>query len=363
MFRVSTRSAVLVAALLFLAVVSPALAAPIPPQLDLAADLKYLPGNTNLFFVIRMDHLLASDSFKKLRKEIPMMEKDFDQGFRKEFGFEISNVELMVFGGHPQEGEPTGVVHLKTAIKAETVVNARKEPRYPGDKGTTFKEEKVGTLTLYVPDQEHRPALCMVNDKTMLVGRSKDLKEVLERNKPVDLSIGMLAALKAAEPATVTVVMDAKVLTIGKPPMLPGVDFAKVIDGTTGLSLTLKVGSEVTLRGVAVCKDGQAAADVKKQAEALRDYAVKAMQAGPPNVVPKEVVELPGKIAIAAKGSLCEATLTVKDDAVIGLIKAWIVPSGSKPDNVKPTETKPIEKKPPVDPKSPSEKPPVEKKP
>ncbi len=76
--------------------------------------------------------------------------------------------------------------------------------------------------------------------------------------------------------------MDGKVLAADKPAMVPGVDFNKVVEGVTGASLTIKVGTEVSLRGVAVCRDVRSAGEVKTQADALQKAAVDFMKTAPP---------------------------------------------------------------------------------
>jgi hypothetical protein len=312
-------------------------------------DFKYLPADTNLLFVVKMDQIVASDAFKKLRKEIPMFDKEAEKGFRSEFGFDISNVDRITMGGNVKSEGPVGFIRLKKPVTAEAIVKARSEPRFQGDKGTTFKDEKVGSFTVFVPDKEYRDAFCLVTADNLVHGRVKQLEAVLEANpKPPLASAGMQAALKEAESgATVTLVMDGKVLTAEKPPPIPGVDFAKLADGVSGMSLTVKLGGgNVALRGVGVCKDEKTAEDVKKQAEAILKFLGEQMKNLPPNAVPKDLLDLPGKVKIRTKGNLGEATLTVKDEAAIAFLRLLFEPRPvPKPEN-KPGETKPIEKKP-----------------
>jgi hypothetical protein len=327
--------AVLAAALVPLLLIAPA------PAADAGGDFKYLPADTNLLFVIRMDQLLASDVFKKMRKEIPMFDKEFEGVFLREFGFEIGNIERMTMGGNVKGERPIGIFHLKDAVKAETILKARSAPRFPGDKGTTFKEEKVGANTMYVPNQEFREAFCVLNDKTMVFGTTKALKATLEQDKKPDLPAGLQAALKEADAAaTVTLAMDLKaVLAAERPPMIPGVDFDKVRDNVTGASLTVKLGNDIVIRGVAVCKDEKAAEEVKTQAEAFRTAMIEQLKKAPPGV-PKELMDLPGKVKLSTNGNLGVATATVKDDVVIAFVKVTMGVGATRPP------AKPIDKKP-----------------
>ncbi len=345
--------AVLAAALLAAGQAAPARGA------DAADAARYIPADASAVVVVQGDQLLASEGFKKLRKEIPMIDQEFTGGFKKEFGFELSNVDRLSMGVKAKEGRPVGVFQLKSPVKAETVLKAASAPLSDGGKGTTYKEEKVGTMTIYVPDMEYREALCFVNDKTILYGRMKELKAVLEADKKPVLSDGLQAAIKAADPkATVMVAFDVKaILSAEKPPPIPGVDFKAIVDSVNGGCFTVTDGgTDVLFRGVAVCADAKAVLEAKTQAEALRKFVIEQMKMAPPGV-PKGVLDLPGKVKIATKGNLCEATLTVKVDDAIDLIKATILGQPRREGPVpKPTVDKPA--KPALDPK-----PPVEKKP
>src|SRR5262249_44661963 len=132
-----------VLAVVVLAVARPSAAAP-PP---LADDYRFWPPDSDILFVAHLDKLIASDPVKKLRKDIPEFDKGIE-GFRIEFGVPITEVERMAASGR-MKGTGLTVLHVKKAVKAADVVAAHKEPRFEGDKGRTYKEEKVGKLTLY----------------------------------------------------------------------------------------------------------------------------------------------------------------------------------------------------------------------
>ena len=83
------------------------------------------------------------------------------------------------------------------------------------------------------------------------------------------------------------------------------------------------------------------------------------MKSVPPNVIPKGVMEIPAMVKMTTKGSSAEATLTVKADDAVALIKATMVPIQGRTTSPPPLEVKPI--KPSAVPTP--VKPPVEKKP
>ena len=160
---------------------------PTPPAPKVADDYQFLPATTNVLMVYRLDQLFASDGFKVLRKEFPdMVEKELETSFRKSFGFDITNVEWMTYGGNVKEG-PVAIIHLKNAVAVETIKKARSEPRFEGDMGTAFKEEKIGSAILYVPDgreeETYRQAFCMVKDKLLLIARAQEFARPSTRRK------------------------------------------------------------------------------------------------------------------------------------------------------------------------------------
>jgi len=292
-------------------------------------ELKYVPDGANAIFSVRVAEGLASDGFAKLKKQIPDIETKGFAEFKKDFGFDLTNVERMTGGGKMDEGGgPVMVMTLKQPVKAEDVKKAREEPRYKGDKGTTLKETKVGSFTMYEPEKdEYREAFCLVSDKVLVVARAKQLKPVLERNKAPEWSAGIQAGLKQADfSAAMCSVVDTASLQKdlkGKPSPLPGVDPEKAIQAMNAVVITGKLaGADLNLRVAAVCKDAAGAADVKKQAdEALKLLApmAKAMaQNLPPEM--REAGDLPEKIKTAVSGDVAEMTLAVPQDTGVKLL-------------------------------------------
>jgi hypothetical protein len=319
MFILRTRALIPSIALLALALAPPALATDEP---DSADDFKYLPADTDLLIMIRMDQLNAGDTFKKLCKEFPTME----QGIRKEFGLEFANVQRIV------GNDKVLVIYLKNGITPETIAKAMGEPRFPKDKATTFKKETVNSLTVYVPETGDREAFCLVNDKTLVMSDTKLLKDVLARDKAPGLAPGLRAALKESDStATVTIAMGSTGLRVGcKGPLIrqeimtrTGVDIYELKTPILGVFLTAKVDRDVSLRGVVVCEKGQSAEEYKKFAAAIRAYGSKRMKE---LSLPKNLIEAMDKIQLSAKDNLAVATLTVTDDVAIAFIKAVFLP-------------------------------------
>jgi len=313
----------------------------------------------NVLLVVRLDQLLASSAFEKMRRA-SVVTGFMQEGFRQTFGFGTENVERIIVGfnnKHPDRW--ISVFHLNSAIKAETILKAK-----ASDPEQKLIEEKVGSFTLHAPAKGE--GFCLVHDRTLLKSGAKELKAVLARTGPADLSAGLKEALKQADPgATLTLALDISALPADAPAP-PGVDLKKVTDRTRAAVVTIKFsGPDITLHAAAVCKDARGADEVRKQAEAFRDFLGKQTS----TAVPKEVAaELLGKVKFVTRGNLVETTLTVKDDTAVTLIKAFFPdPFGilRPADDPRPPARFEDRGPPPNPTKPPPEapKPPVEKKP
>src|SRR5258708_24776408 len=91
------------------------------------------------------------------------------------------------------------VVRTKKAVKAADLVAAMKEPRFEGDKGVTFKEVAVGKRTLYQADPDSRFSFCVIDDRTVVYGRSKDLQAALGRDGKAEPPAGLKKAMEQAD--------------------------------------------------------------------------------------------------------------------------------------------------------------------
>ncbi len=287
------------------------------------SELKYMPADTEVMVSMRIAHALESNGFAKLKEKLPQIDKEGFEEFHKEFGVEVRNVERMTVGGAIDAGGGVVALRLKEPVKIEDVKKAREEPRHKGDKGIKYQEVTVGSAKMYEADQDSHDSFCLVSDKLLLNGKAKMLKPVLERNKEPEWSDHLKAGMKEADfDAALCMVIDtSKMVKTGKEmPKVPGVDFEKALKSAQAGVVTFKLGSEVGIRAVAVCKDAEGAAEVKKTADAgLKQLGemLKAFKGMLPPESAAEIVELPGKVKTATTGNLAEATVTVKDDMVI----------------------------------------------
>jgi hypothetical protein len=301
--------------------------APAGPASKSGDDFRFLPDNADLFAVIRVDELLASDAVKKLRKEIPEIDegfREFESRFRRECGFDLSNVDRVTVGARLKGGSPIIVVRLKKPVDVKTVLKALEEAGSKFDKAIKFKEERVGPVTWYVSDKESGPeAVCFPNATTIVIGRANDLKPLLQRNKGAVLSGVVRAAFKEADPrATILLAVDVKA---GFDALKPLLDFFQVRaerpEAADAVSLTIKVADDFTLRGVVVCNDGTAAQKVRKQAEGFRTAALAKLKEAPPGMYSKGILDLPTSVKLSTRGNLVETSVSLSAGLYIDALK------------------------------------------
>ena len=327
-------------------------AAPAPPSINVDNELKFIPVDANVIVVARLADLVANESFTKLRKQVPTMDREFGVNFRSEFGVDITNVEFVLFGGNVKQ-EPVAVLRLKEAVTADAIRKTHETPRFQGDKGRTFKEVKVGTYTLFEPDAGFNQAFCLLDAKTLVMARTTDLKRALDRNKKPDFTPEMQAALALLDPKLlISGALDLKSIAAGEKNALPipGIDAAKVLDSTSSLAFSVRLGKDVHFRGIALCKDEKAAGVVKEQGAALISTLTEMLKKAP-NKPPKEVIDLAGQIKLSTRGNNAEASLVVPADTVVTLLKSMMMgpappPPPAPPPAVEKRPAPPIEKKP-----------------
>src|SRR5262249_30180088 len=177
----------------------------------LAPD-RYVLDDSNVLLVVRLDQLLASRAFGKMRRAHVAIRFMEEEGFRQTFGFGTANVERIVVGfnnKHPDRY--VSVFHLNGAIKAETILKAK-----ASDPEQKLIEEKVGSFTLHAPAKGE--GFCLVDDRTLLKRGARELRAVRARPGPAALSAGLKEALKQAAPAaTLTLAVDISALPADTP--------------------------------------------------------------------------------------------------------------------------------------------------
>jgi hypothetical protein len=202
--------------------------------------------------------------------------------------------------GIPKGGSGNNeVVVLRTtkAIKATDIVAAKQ--------GSSFKEEKVNGNTVYHSDRGSM-SFCVAESKVVIYGQLDRVKEVLERNKKPRFTTGLETALKQADFSD-TIAFAADVREVGQ-----GFALGPMTrENTEGVAGSIQIKSDVRARVIALCKDSQSAADIKKWLDGELENFKK--------IAPGVLQKILDDVSISTSGSKVQGKLQFK---VGGLVKA-----------------------------------------
>jgi phage FluMu protein Com len=285
-------------------------------------ELTYMPGNCEVLASVRIDQLLASGAYKQLENEVPQVKQAMAVAeAEKEIGLSLSNVERLVVGGAlGGRDEPVVAVRTKQPVKADELAAKIK--------GKSFTASKEGSYTLYETGGVHGSAFCVAKKNLVLFGTGAALRVVLRRNKKPDIPENLSAAMKEMDfKQTVTVaVAPLRTSSTPTPPFggRGGLPFGGPLamgppPGTEWAVLQAKVGTDVSVNVVVMCKSNAEAADVKKKL----DEATTQLRQLP--MVPKD---LSSSIDIKASvsGRKVTATTDIKVAPLIQSIKKMAGP-------------------------------------
>jgi hypothetical protein len=301
----------------------------------LGSEQKFIPDKTAYVATIRVDQLLTSDAWKKLKgdvKEVEQQQDDMEKNAKKQFGVELKEIDRITVAG-TADGDAVYLVRTKSSVK-DADVNSALE-----GSGVSYEEDKRGSYKLQKQkggDDEFARAYCVVDSKLILFGRYKTLKTILDRDKKPDLTKGMTAAMAKTDfSKTVAFAVNIEDIVskmdkgknngggpgpdFGLPFMknIPGgeeeqfVKFLKKIKGAAGW---VKFGSsDVTASVIVLCDDAETAEDVRNilgTALTFLKYASKDS--------PKELKDA----KLSTSSNTATLTATIKVDSIAKLIKA-----------------------------------------
>lgn len=248
-------------------------------------DLYFMPDNVQMVGQVRVDQVLNSDALKQVWTAFPDAKSAFDKASSQESGVESSNLDRMYFGtatvNFSGSSPPAYIVvlHFKSGVKIEDLEAGMKK----SNPNLTFTDTKVGKYTMIdvkappftfaLPPLKGQPAppppapaslyaLCMPNDKEVVMGTTASLQAVLTRDKKPDVNDRLMAAIKSAD-FNATVAFAANVKD-GLPQAASGAGSSNPLPmgKVDGVSATIKVGSDVDVSVTALCQDATAAGEL-----------------------------------------------------------------------------------------------------
>ena len=316
-------------------------------------DFSFMPDATQMIGQVRMDQIMTSDAVKQVFAAFPDTKKGIDQ-VGSLFGSDLNNVDRMYFGAAKADfsaKDPPAaitVIHFKNSVKVEDIENGLKKSGSSGPFATTytFTDTKVGKYTMTevksatsfnppggikgappIPPSPPTPmfAFAMPDDKQIVMGKADALKAVLTRDKKPDVNDKLQAAIKQtdwnASIAFAANVQDGVVIPPAQAQAIP-----LPIEKVDGLSVSIKIATDVDVNVTALCKDAASAAELSGGVNTLLKAA-----AGSPQIAkaPAELKDLMN-LSPQVSGSNVTIQKTIKVAPLLSLMKN---PNGGLPFN------------------------------
>jgi hypothetical protein len=300
-------------------------------------ETQYLPDKPHLIISIDLSRGLKSKAFQEYKKQQPDISKQIEASFVHELGIPIEGIARLTLTNTFSDKEPVYKANLQveggpeiveafTTVKPLNADNILKARSFPGRKQQTTK---VGNYTIHFSSStltttgapgknKTQPqetveiedeAFCIVDDKTLLVGKRPALTRILERNKAPALPANIQLALKEAGfTNTLCVIADLEGLPReARKDLLDSLTDAPIlglkgaVEKIQAISIVVNENEKVKINATVFCKDRDDVQSVKKVGDTTLTFLKE--------LCAKESPEFPAekRTAIKAVGSLTNA--------------------------------------------------------
>jgi hypothetical protein len=268
---------------------------------------KYLPDNCQFLVSLRMDRIEASKAYKDLKDAFPNLSQAEANG--RYPVLRRAGADLTVMGG-----ASLATPDFVTVTKTRKPITAN--DLLADNKGSAYKEVKVGRYTLYQGAQD---AFCLPDGRTVVIGQPDTLRRALERGKAAPLSPGLQAAMNHTDfskTAAWAVSFKESRPQQGGVPGLPQLGLPENnLFSADGLAGYADIGSDIRIVFTVLCKDAAAAEDTRK----LIDGGVVAVKRA--GRLSPEALEMIDGLKLSTSGNNLTGDLTLKTPALIKVMK------------------------------------------
>jgi hypothetical protein len=260
--RTPARLAALVAAALALGL--PAAARAGTPAYE---DFRYLPDDTRGVLVVHMDRLLGGDVYRAMREKDEDVDEKVANQLRPRLGVDPADVQRVTVGSSDLPvNHVVTVVRTRRPVGAAEVAAALAGPPGPDGTAPTYRPTPVGRYTIWQADGNGLQSFCVAAPDTLLLGEAEELRAVLERKRPFEPSRRLRAGLRLADPDA-EVVFAADVAAYRADGPTP-----QQADDVNVLAGWVRLGAEPSVTLTAVCRNGRAAEETRRQMEGLANW-------------------------------------------------------------------------------------------
>lgn len=288
--------------------------------------MKYMPDDPQIIVSARLRDVADSELWAQIKKEVP---DDLTAKYNEtmaEAGLNADDMERSLTGINVNTQDFCNVTLFKKPVDVQKFLQAKP------NKDKKFKEVKVGKYTVYEEETSNNQpqllgpnflqttAYCTPEPKVLLMGSSKSVEAVLNRNKLPELSETMKATLKQADmKKALAVAVDVKAIKAKNQKNFEVASKLKGADKIDAAVLTITVKSDVVVDATVICEDDASAESLRKAVEGMIALAGGFM--GPE--VPSEVKDTINNVKFTNSGKTMLANVVVKgSDIVNGIQKA-----------------------------------------
>ncbi len=301
------------------------------------SEIRYLPDDPHFVASVRVNKVLASEEYTRLKAEFPDPNDDPEKEFADKFGFPLHKVTRLTAGGKNAQKESkyqyVVIARTEKAFSAEEIqANMKVAPEV---KGRQFRTIDVGKQKIYAETFELTPGnvvtgrvFCLPESNVIVSGWDADiLRAILERDKKPELPPAMQNAMGEADYSqTAVLVLNVKALresgTASRDlSTLHGneEDLQPLLNSTEGAVVQCSLGATLKTQATLLCTDAKAAEDGKKLLEGGLVRFKQRIKEAPG--APKEFPNLFDAIKINSSGSRIVATMDYSFDSLLTLIK------------------------------------------
>jgi hypothetical protein len=293
-------------------------------------DLKYVPEDCHVLASFNVQELIGSDQYKELRREVPAIEKQFEESN----GIPLSKVKRVTLGATFFDGSDAAFIYKMNApVTASDIRSGKKVWEYK--KNFRYEEVQVGKHTIYVETydndfikgfEHNRPAFALPDDKTVLRGSTIMLQKILKRDKKASISEAMKSGLKDVNFArSLVIVMDVRAAR-SQPDFekakaelneFPGIH--DLLDSSDSLALEASLGPRIMVNGTLVCKNSKSAEENQRILGGALVTLKKRVQEQ--RGVLREFADVLGDMKLSTGGAKVTASATCQSERLIKAIR------------------------------------------
>jgi hypothetical protein len=296
---------------------------PAPPAMRSPEALRYLPDHFQFYFVASYDRITGSPAFQEFEKLAKRLEGDgMDQEDLTDWlGIEPKDLRALTGGFAVLSNRRSTDVAMSMLIETTQPLDHAKIQAHL--KQRQFQESRIDSHVIHTGRQDViSVSICILNDRSILLGEEKTVRAVLTRNRNARVDDGMRALMAQLDDSkAMALVADMKSLLgqreVAKELNNQGGQAKKFLTELNSAFIYFDMNDQVQFDAVLTCRSAETAEEMRKAADGLLAMGRFMIPAD----LPPTVLELYDSLKVTAKGNQVFGQSHVKVDALMKLFK------------------------------------------